>query len=171
MNNAFEEVIRMNSALAQAIELRTAGQAEEAKRLLMKLNEQMPDDPAVLYQLAWTCDSLGHEKEAVPYYEAALRLGLPGEDEIGALLGLGSTYRTLARYEHSAELFEQAIARYPDRREFRVFYAMTLYNLGRHAEAMRHLLAELAETSDDAGIRSYGRAILFYSDKLDQTWE
>ncbi|QAY65692.1 tetratricopeptide repeat protein [Paenibacillus protaetiae] len=156
--------------LQHAVKLREQGNKEEAKQLLMVLNTEQPGQAHILYQLAWTCDTLGQESEAVPYYEQAIRLGLPQEDEIGAMLGLGSTYRTLGQYEQSASMFRQAVSKYPERREFRIFYAMTLYNLGQHAKAMELLLVELSETSSDPGIREYRRAIAFYADKLDQIW-
>jgi hypothetical protein len=50
-----------------------------------------------------------------------------------------------------------------------VFLAMALHNVGMHAEAMERLLRTLAETSAESSIRRYKRAILFYSDKLDET--
>ncbi len=111
------------------------------------------------------------EREAVPYYEAALQQGLTGEDRPDALLGLGSTYRTLGRYVDSEQLLRRAIAEYPQRRELKVFYAMTLYNLGQSSEAVGLLIEQLADTSSDAGITQYSKALHFYSDKLDQVWD
>lgn len=161
----------MTKSLQDAINLRENGQPEQARELLLALLGETPDDPNINYQLAWVHDSMGLESEAVPYYEKAISSGLSGQDRRGALLGLGSTYRTLGQYEHSMRILEQGRNEYPDAREFNVFYAMTLYNLGRNAEAMELLLREVGETSGDDGIASYGRAILFYADKLDQVWE
>ncbi|MEK4349856.1 tetratricopeptide repeat protein [Paenibacillus sp. FSL R5-0475] len=114
---------------------------------------------------------LGLEREAVPYYEKSLTLGLSTEQRVGALLGLGSTYRTLGEYENSKAILEQAIQEYPENKEFPVFLAMTLHNLGDHSLAMGMLLKLLAETSADEGIRSYSKAISYYSDKLGQVWD
>lgn len=161
----------MNTQMQQAIELRKDGQAEQAKTILLNLLYSDPNDPVLLYQVAWTYDNLGLEAQAVPYYEQALANGLQGEDRQGAMLGLGSTYRTLAHYDKAAALFEQAIQDYPEAREFKVFYAMVLYNLEQYAEGMQLLMTELAETTSDKGIEQYQRAILFYADKLDQVWE
>jgi hypothetical protein len=47
---------------------------------------------------------------------------------------------------------------------------MGLYNLGYYQEAVHLLLRNVAETSKDRWIQSYQRAILFYADKLDETW-
>ncbi|WP_309244147.1 tetratricopeptide repeat protein, partial [Paenibacillus sp. GbtcB18] len=50
----------------------------------------------------------------------------------GAWLGLGSTYRALGEYESARTCFRHAIREYPEAREFQIFYAMSLYNLGGH---------------------------------------
>nr|WP_199620775.1 tetratricopeptide repeat protein [Paenibacillus alkalitolerans] len=156
--------------LQTAIELRESGKLEEARTLLQDLYTQEPDNPSVLYQCAWVHDAMGLEREAVPFYVKSLELGLTGEERQGALLGLGSTYRTLGMYEQSKRIFEEAIKEYPHRREFLVFYAMVLYNLNAYDKAMEILLKQLSETSADEGIQSYKRAIHFYSDRLDELW-
>ncbi|MCU6340373.1 tetratricopeptide repeat protein, partial [Enterobacter quasiroggenkampii] len=89
----------------------------------------------------------------------------------GALLGLGSTYRTLGQYENAKEILAQGVSEFPNHRELKVFYAMVLYNVGEHAKAMNLLLTELVDTTNDAGIASFEKAIRFYADKLDQIWD
>ncbi|WP_150266797.1 tetratricopeptide repeat protein [Paenibacillus tepidiphilus] len=161
----------MATEIETAIALRGSGRAEEARELLLSLLGGGAEDAMLQYQLAWTHDVLGREREAVPYYERALALGLDGEERAGALLGLGSTYRALGEYERAAAVLREAVAEYPGRQEFRAFLAMALHNLGEHSEAMELLLQLVAQTSEDPGIRSYHKAILFYSDKLDEVWE
>ncbi|MEC0127469.1 tetratricopeptide repeat protein [Paenibacillus pabuli] len=157
--------------LQQAILLRTEGKVQEAIELLQALTLQEPENAQVWYQLAWAHDSLGLEREAVPHYEQALRLGLPVEDRAGAILGLGSTYRTLGQYAQAKAWFEKGLSEFPENREFEVFLAMVHYNLGEHGEAMRRLLLQLADTSRDKGITDYSRAIRFYADQLDRVWD
>ncbi|MEC0171385.1 tetratricopeptide repeat protein [Paenibacillus graminis] len=161
----------MTDSLATAAALRSAGKAEEARELLLALLSGDKENAELHYQLAWTHDVLGLEREAVPYYERSLLLGLPSEQRMGALLGLGSTYRTLGEYARSKEVLEQGVREFPQQKEFQAFLAMTLHNLGEHMEAMKLLLTLLAETSSDEGIGSYRKAILYYSDKLEQVWE
>lgn len=156
--------------LKEAIQLREEGEFEEARSLLLEILDQQPLNPSVWYQCAWIHDVLGLESEAVPYYKKSLELGLMGEERQGALLGLGSTYRTLGMYDEAKLIFEGAIREFPNRREYQVFYAMVLYNQKAFREAMSILFKQLAETSNDEGIQSYRKAILFYSDKLDQIW-
>jgi tetratricopeptide (TPR) repeat protein len=158
--------------LEAAVQLRASGQAEAARVMLLQLLSVDDSNAELYYQLAWTHDVLGMEREAVPYYEQSLALGLPDEEQkAGAMLGLGSTYRTLGEYSQSRALLEQGGREFPQRAEFKAFLAMTLHNLGAHGEAMELLLKLLADTSADSGILSYSKAIKFYADKLEQVWD
>jgi tetratricopeptide (TPR) repeat protein len=161
----------MRDCLQAAIELRSTGHAEEARTMLLDLVATYPDDAEINYQAAWVHDVLGREREAVPFYVRAIEQGLSGEDLAGALLGLGSTYRTLGAYQQAEETLRRGMATFPDNRVFQVFLAMTLYNLNRHQEAMELVLTNLAETTSDETILAYKRAILFYAPQLDQTWD
>ncbi len=160
----------MNDKLAAAIEHRTAERFDEARALFVELLADHPDDARVHYHYAWMHDKMGDERGAVPYYERAIALGLPDDDLRGALLGLGSTYRTLGQYDKAVDTLRRGMERFPDAGEFAAFLAMALYNVGHHTEAMELLLKTLATTSTDPGIQRYQRAILFYADKLDETW-
>ncbi|MBM7702936.1 tetratricopeptide repeat protein [Metabacillus iocasae] len=154
----------------KAIELRKSGKLKESNNLLLTLIEAFPEDACVHYQCAWSFDALGEEAEAVRFYERALELGLNGEDLEGALLGLGSTYRTLGKYEESKETFEKGMRLFPNNYALKVFYSMTLYNLNEHQSAMELLLKCLLETTENEDIQQYKKAIAFYSDKLSETW-
>lgn len=159
----------MHPQLTKAINLRTTGNLKEANDILVKLASEYPDDPHINYQCAWSFDVMGLEKEAVPYYEKAIAIGLPDEDMKEAYLGLGSTYRTIGEYEKSKRLFLEGLERY-DSNSLRVFLAMTLFNLGEHEKSMELLLKVIAETSADEDVSGYKKAIEFYSDKLTQLW-
>lgn len=135
-----------------AIELREKGQLKESNEILIKLVKDYPNNPTINYQCAWSFDVMGLEKEAIPYYEKAILLGLQDEDLRGAFLGLGSTYRTLGQYQKSKEVLEKGLARFTDDR------------------AMEILLIHLAYTSSDENIKAYKKAIEFYSNKLDRIW-
>lgn len=161
----------MQKQLQKAIKLREQKELRKSNELLLTLAEAYPENAEVNYQCAWSFDVLGEEAKAVPYYEKAIELGLPKEDLEGAMLGLGSTYRTLGNYEKSRSVFTAAIKEFPSNHAFQVFYSMTLYNLGDHAQAMEILLKCLAETTSDEEIKRYQKAIRFYADKLDTVWE
>ncbi|MFS0673434.1 tetratricopeptide repeat protein [Ornithinibacillus sp. 179-J 7C1 HS] len=161
----------MIEQLNQAIVLRKEGLLKESNSIMLQLANAYPNDAKVQYQCAWSFDVLGEESKAVPHYEKAIKLGLAGEDLEGALLGLGSTYRTLGEYENSKRIFEKGKNLFPNNRAFDVFFAMTLYNLNQHDQAMEKLLTCLVDTTENKDIKAYEKAIRFYSDKLDQVWE
>lgn len=147
---------------------RAEGSFEKAMAILSDEKNKAPESASVYLQIAWTHDSLGKEHDAIPAYEKSIKLGLQGQDLIDAYLGLGSTYRTIGEYTKSKEIFEQAIATFPEVRPFKVFLSLTLYNLAEHSKAMEILLNELVATTSDESIKSYQGALLFYADKLDQ---
>jgi tetratricopeptide (TPR) repeat protein len=156
--------------LARAQALDAAGQPEAALTILRELAAAHPDDPRVQFRTACACDGLGHEREAIPHYERAIALGLAGDDLQMAHVNLGSSHRAIGEYERAAALWRDGIARFPDNRALPVFLAMAQHNLGVHTTAMETLLRHLAETTTDPWITRYRRAILFYADKLDETW-
>lgn len=160
-----------SNKLNEAIELRKSGKPQEAMQILTDLLQMQPEDAVLNYQAAWTCDSMGDEAAAVPYYEKAIANGLAGEERRGAMLGLGSTYRCLGEYEKSLAVFDRAVQEFPQERSLKVFRALTLYNLGKAEDAVGELLVQLLDTSSDSSIRTYEKALRFYSDKLNQTWK
>jgi len=157
--------------LQRAIDLRASGQYEAMRDQLLELAAERPDHALVQYQAARVHDRLGQETAAIPFYEKALALGLnEPEDEAGAYLGLGSTYRTLGQYEHAQRVLTAGREKFPTHRSFDVFLAMTLHNLGEHSAAMRLLLLVVADTSGDADVTAYKRAIAFYAEQVDRIW-
>ncbi|WP_297074375.1 tetratricopeptide repeat protein [uncultured Enterococcus sp.] len=160
----------MKCTIQKAIELRKQGKLQEAISLLFTIYDIHSNDGYLNYQIAWSYDNLEEERKAVLFYEKAISYGLEEKDLQEAYLGLGSTYRVIGEYEKSCAVYQEAIARFPENRALEVFYSMTLFNLEKHEQAMEILLRLLATTSDDRDIRNFERAILFYADKLNQTF-
>ena len=161
----------MEDKLLKAIQLRKDNRPDQALALLTELLEGNANDPTINYQLAWTCDFMGKESEAAPYYEKAIANGLAGEDRKGAMLGLGSTYRCLGEYQKSLKVFDQAVEEFAEDRSFKVFRALTLHNLGKSENSIGQLLVLLLDTTSDQSIKSYDKALRFYSDKLSEIWK
>jgi len=160
-------VILLDQQLKRVSTLRSEGRLEAALALALQLHTTAPDEPRVNYQCAWMYDVMGEERNAAPFYERALAQGLAGADRRGALLGLGSTYRNIGEHRQSAEILRLGISEYEDGREFQVFLAITLYDMGEYAEAMCLLLRNLAETTQDEFLKQYRRALVFCSENLD----
>lgn len=158
----------MNSKINMAIKLRKNGNLKESNKMFSKLINNYHDNAYINYQYAWSCDVLGEEKEAAVFYERAIRLGLTGNDLEEAFLGLGSTYRALGEYEKSKNILQKGKDLFPDNKAIQVFYSMTLYNMKDYSTAMKIILTCLTETTVDADIINYKKAIAFYSDKLNE---
>lgn len=161
----------MEKRLEKAIYLRKIGKYKESNKLLMELVQEFPHNASINYQCAWSFDLLGEESKAVSFYEKSIELGLSSKELEGALLGLGSTYRTLGEYEKSKIIFLKGIESFPNNRVIQTFYSMTLYNLNEHSKAMELLLKCLIDTTIDDELLKYKKAIDFYSDKLDEIWK
>lgn len=161
----------MKSEIEHAIQLRKENKPEQALNMLADLLKSNPEDPNVNYQMAWTCDHMGKESEAVPFYEKAIANGLSGEDRKVAMLGLGSTYRCLGDYQKSLRLFDQSVTEFLEERALKVFRALTLYNLGKAEESVSELLVQLLDTTSDQSVKIYEKALRFYSDKLNEIWK
>lgn len=159
------------STLKETDKLRARDRHEEARDLLVPLAAEYPENPVVQYKTACVFDYLGRERDAVPYYIAAIEYDLPGRNLRSAYLGLGSTYRTLGLYAESKKILLEGLNRFPEADEMKVFLAMTLYNLGEHHEAVSSLVKLVAETTSDENILNYGRAILFYAEDMNKKWE
>jgi tetratricopeptide (TPR) repeat protein len=159
------------SWLEEVKEARARGSFSDAMEILDRELSLRPTDAQVYYQIAWTNDALGKESDAAPAYEQAIAIGLEGEDLLGAYLGLGSTYRCLGKYEKSDKVFVRARKSFPEDRALATFHSLTQFNLGKFEESVGSLVKQLAETSSDPAIEKYQKALLFYSDKLNQKFE
>jgi predicted Zn-dependent protease len=156
--------------LAQAVQLRESGELDKARLALIELRGEFPDDAAIAVQAAWVHDTMGLEEEAAKHYAVAIAGALPEADLRGAYLGFASTLRTLGRDAESEEVFRKGIERFPTFRPLRVFHAMLAYNTGRPREAVQALVGVLLESTGDADILRYRRALTGYAADLDRSW-
>lgn len=146
------------------------GQHEAALGRLTPLLEgsQAQHGGLLYYYAAWCCDALGLERQALPHYRNAIRYGLPDVELRDAYVGLGSTHRILGEHEKAEQVLAQGLALFPQYRPLQVFGAMAAYNQGRYREAVSRLLTVLADTTADADIRHYGKAIAQYAQDIDR---
>jgi len=157
-------------AARRVLEARRSGDLEGARQLALVLVAEHSLDAELQYEAACVHDQLGREAEAVPFYEAALALGLHDEPLRGAYLGLGSTFRTLGQYRQAESTLRVGLARFPDAAELKTFLAMTLHNLGQSRQAVELLLTVVADTSADAHVAAYREAIRFYARDIERAW-
>lgn len=151
--------------------LRQEKQYTVTKDVVATYIRQAPDDPFVNYQMAWCHDSLGEESAAVPYYVKAITSGLTPPYLQQAYIGLGSTYRALGRYAEAEQTLTAGLVRFPNHPVLQTFYSLTLHNLDRASESTELLIRTLLDTTADRDILTYERALRFYAEHLDETWD
>lgn len=145
---------------------RHGGQVSTILDQLKNLDRTHPQVGEINYQIAWTLDSLERETEALPYYEKAISLGLPPNEQSGALIGLGSTLRNLGQFDRAADILESGQLQFPDQPEFSAFLALARHDQGRHRDALQLALTTLLETTEDPGITTYHRTLRHYATNL-----
>lgn len=160
----------MGTTISQAIALRKEQKYQESRDLLATLLSDENFAAKAHLQIAWSYDNQGKEQQAIEHYVLSLQGKLSSVERFDALFGLASTYRSLGQYTEALSYFEQTMSEYPQSLEVQPFYAMCLYNLGRHKEATSLLLELLVSTTNSEAIKEYQRAISLYAKDLDKTW-
>ncbi|MGM0844099.1 MAG: tetratricopeptide repeat protein [Bacillota bacterium] len=157
--------------LSEAITKLKNKKYEEAKVMLEQLVQLSPEDPEINFYLASANDALGLEKSAIPYYRRAIENGIQGERREAAYIQLGSSYRCIGEYHLAKEVLCTGMEQFPKNPALKVFYAMTLYNLGDHKESFTLLLNTLINSSGDEWLKKYEKALKFYGEDIDGEWE
>ncbi|WP_432452556.1 MULTISPECIES: tetratricopeptide repeat protein [unclassified Agarivorans] len=160
----------METVINRAIALRKDGLYQESRSLLESLLKDRTFAAKAHLQIAWSYDNQGKEQAAIRHYKLALLGPLSASECFDCLFGLASTYRSLGAYAEALLYFEQVMNEYPESIEAQPFYAMCLYNVGRHKEAISLLLELLVSTTNSGSIQEYQAAILLYAKDLDKIW-
>ena len=145
---------------------RHGGQIATLVSQLEALDKTHPHVAEIIHQLAWTHASLGNDAQARRYYERAIALGLPPNEQSGALIGLATCLRTIGETEAAAKALESGRAQFPDQPEFDAFLALVRHDQGRHAEALQLALTALIDTADDPGITAHQRNLRHFINQL-----
>ncbi|MDM5248025.1 tetratricopeptide repeat protein [Lysinibacillus sp. G4S2] len=152
-----------------ALQLRRQGKLQESKQMFLTLlsNDQL--NPSLHYECARSFDILAEETKAMPFYEQAIELGLTDEELEDAYVKLGCIYRTHELFLEAKKLFQEAFRKFPKKEQMKIFYAMALYNVGEHAEAMGFLIDNIAYTTTNQDILKYYRTITYLGHRLDSS--
>ncbi|MFD1020539.1 tetratricopeptide repeat protein [Thalassobacillus hwangdonensis] len=145
---------------------------EQAHVHIIDLLESHPDDANVRFQIASAHDACGFEREAIRHYSDALKIGLENEVEQQAYIQLGSSYRCIGMYEKAEQLLEEGLKKHPENAAMKAFMAMTKYNLHKNKASLQLLFSViLNQDNTDPWILKYKQALLFYADRIDDTWQ
>ncbi|HCD9747644.1 tetratricopeptide repeat protein [Pseudomonas aeruginosa] len=115
---------------------------------------------------ALSLDRASREKEAIPLYRKALKAGLCDEDALLTKICLGSSLRNIGNTAQAARILESPSKDSPT--AF-LFYALSLFDEGRHAELNILLLKKYFNTLLDTGdqdILSFSKPLRRYIKSL-----
>jgi len=113
---------------------RMLGDNEQALVQLRLLENSHPSDPRVTYIDALLASDRGDMNTAINGFRQALR---QDPTLFGAQQDLGLAYTRLGRWSDAIETFAELAKHQPDSIEVAYFYALSLFNTGRIAEAER----------------------------------
>jgi tetratricopeptide (TPR) repeat protein len=161
----------IEETIARAKKMRQEDALEASQELLLNLLDEHPNDSLLLYEIGGSYDVMGEEKQAIPYYQKAIKAGLDGADLQECFVCLGSSQRNIGNFEESIEVLEKAVKAFPDNNSGKTFLALAYYSEGREDEAVQLLLELLLETTNDKDILAYADPLDYYKDNLDEVWD
>jgi predicted Zn-dependent protease len=152
--------------LAEVRALRETGKHAEHLAAARALVVAEPGNAAAQLEAAYAHDRANREREAIAYYEAAYRLGVPAADKRTFFVGFGSTLRNVGRADESVAVLAEAIAEDPDYAPFHAFLALALFSSGHPREALAAMLGVALETARPGTFDRYERALGEYHREL-----
>ena len=130
------------------------------------LHEQCPDQEPHDRSHLVAHDRADRESEAIRYYDAAYRLGVPAEDKRRFYVGFGSTLRNVGRADESVAVLAEAIAEDPGYAPFHAFLALALFSSGHPREALATMLGVALDVAKAGAFDRYERALGEYHREL-----
>ena len=143
----------------EARALRVAGLHAEHLVAAKAVVAAHPDDVDALIEAAYGHDHANLEREAIRYYEAAYRIGVPAALRRSFLVGFGSTLRNVGRAEEAVVVLAQAVADDPDYPAFSAFLALALASAGHPRAALAAMLGCAIDAARPGVFDGYERAL------------
>lgn len=147
-------------------ELAKSGEHEAAHVLALEIARTHPDDVRTQLAAAYACDRLGFEDDALQYFRAASRIGIPRDERPKFLLSFGSTLRNVGRVDEAVNCLLEGVRENSECAEFRAFLALAYHSAGQDVLAVGTMLDAALMASRDNGFGIYGRALREYRDTL-----
>jgi tetratricopeptide (TPR) repeat protein len=108
---------------------------------------------------ALSLDAAGREKQAIPLYRRTLSAGLAGDDLHTALVGLGSSLRTIGKTQAAITTLRKARRLFPRDIVVMMFLALAHYDADQRDLAIRQLANALLNESKQPRLKRYRRVL------------
>jgi len=146
--------------------LRAAGQHDEYLAEAVALAARAPGSTAAQIEAAYACDRFGAEHDAIRYYDAAWRLGVPPGERLHFVVGYGSTLRNVGRADEAVALLAEAASDHADYPPLRAFLSLALLSAGHPRAAVAALLGLVLDLAPADALDGYQRALGAYYREL-----
>lgn len=107
--------------LLEAKRLIAEKQYTKARELLEKLKTVYTNLPLIQFYLGSVYDALGREREAISYYQGALKNKITGVHREEAFIQLGSSLRAIGEYHEAKNVLLTGLKEFPENRACNYF--------------------------------------------------
>ncbi len=129
-----KRLVELNQALDKAVDLFTAGSADEAARILERLIDERADFTVAYDRLGFVYHEMGRLPDAIATLERAVAAGAV---DAGLLTALGDYLQEAGQLERSATVLEGALKMNPNELETYEKLGVTYSRMGRVTDAER----------------------------------
>lgn len=126
----------LEELVKEGVRLHDAGKYELAVEKYKKALKLEPDNPDVMYEMVFSFQAAGKNKQCIEFSEKGLKLDPKYRNHFFATKG--SCYSQLGKYEEAIAAFEQGLKEFPDDVGLNFNIAITLYNTGKIKKAISH---------------------------------
>lgn len=116
-----------------------------------------------LLERAFALDRAGREREAIPIYRQAIKMGLQKKHLSDAFLCLGSSLRSVGNYKEAIKTLKRGGRLFPHHVPMKTFLSFALYDKGKFKESYEVLVNALLESVKTREMKLYGKIIKRYS--------
>ena len=108
---------------------------------------------------AFSHDAAGREAKAIPFYRRAIARGLSRADLRDALIGLGSSLRSVGQTRAAIRTLQKARTLFPRDPAVVLFLALAHASAGQHALALRQVADALLRESKNPLLAPYRKVL------------
>ncbi|AGO60782.1 tetratricopeptide repeat protein [Ferroplasma acidarmanus] len=141
---------------------------QDKPEIMLKIFQEPYDDfsenAAYLFEYANVLDFLGKETEAIPLYQKAIKLGLPGKMKIQAEMQLGSSLSVIGEHESAIAILDGVYKDTADPASLE-FLCIALFRSGQADKALKYALNFIL-SSNQGMLPEYSRALSDYVNEI-----
>lgn len=141
--------------IAKGYSILENGRREEAVKYFEELRSRHVSSARIWLHSAFVLDSIGKESDAIPVYQAALKLGLRGRNARDAYVCLASSLRKVGKSQEGLTRLGAVVGRFRQDVVVELFFALLASDNDRLHDAVRVLSRALLRESSEKDLGRY----------------